>query len=202
MLAAAATAIAPHRRKIRVRVAGDADALWERILADEGVRRDHQPAPEPGPPKGPPLLVWREADVIRVRHWSGNADAASPVMVLRMRPDRGALAVDARIEQPRASRSFVAVVRQPSVLMTAVPIVLLSAILVLAYAVAGSALLAALPLLLLLFAIPSALVMLPALALWNAESRRHQREALVAWLGRTLVPIALPGDTDAPGPFR
>jgi hypothetical protein len=72
---------------------------------------------------------------------------------------------------------------------------------VLAYVVAGSALLWTLPLLLLLFAIPSSLVMLPALALWNAESRRVQRDALVTWMGRTFVPIALPA-TDEDDPFR
>ena len=71
----------------------------------------------------------------------------------------------------------------------------------LAYVVAGSALLWTLPLLLLLFAIPSSLVMLPALALWNAESRRVQRDALVTWMGRTFVPIALPA-TDEDDPFR
>lgn len=196
-------AIARHLRVFKARVAGDVDGLWDRILEDAAVRCAPDPAPEPGPPKGPPLLVWRDGDVIRVRHWSGNADAASPVMVVRTRPDRGALAIDARVEQPRSSRSFVAIVRSPGLLVTAVPIVVLAAILVLAYAVAGSALLAALPLLLLLFAIPSALVMLPALALWNAESRRHQRDALFDWLGRTFVPIALPGElAEAPGPFR
>ncbi|MBL8947249.1 MAG: hypothetical protein JNK45_29020 [Myxococcales bacterium] len=78
---------------------------------------------------------------------------------------------------------------------------MLAGIGVLAYVVAGSALLWTLPLLLLLFAIPSSLVMLPALALWNAESRRVQRDALVTWMGRTFVPIALPA-TDEDDPFR
>lgn len=186
-------------------MAGDVDALWDHVVADPAVRCHADPAPDPGPPKGPALLAWRDGDVIRVRHWAGTADAASPVMVVRTRPDRGALAVDARLEQPSASRTFGAPPTRPNlVLGVALPIVLLGAIVALAYAVAGSALLWALPALLLLFAIPSSLVMLPALALWNAESRRVQRETLITWLGRTFMPLALAADPEGeePGPFR
>ena len=78
---------------------------------------------------------------------------------------------------------------------------MLAGIGVLAYVVAGSALLWTLPLLLLLFAIPSSLVMLPALALWTAESRRVPSAAPVPWMGRTFGPIALPA-TDEDDPFR
>jgi hypothetical protein len=45
------------------------------------------------------------------------------------------------------------------------------------------------------------IVMLPMLALWNAEVRRDQRRALRDWVGETFVPIALPASDDD-DPFR
>lgn len=188
-------------RPLRFRVSADVDALWQRIVEDPDVRVSDDASPEPGPPHGAPLLASRrDARTIVVRHWSGPADAISPLLALHLSPRGDVVGVEAELQQP-STRAMPGEVREGSVWHIAIPIVALAAIVVLAWAVAGSGLLWALPLLLLLFAIPSALVMLPALALWNAESRRTQREVLMAWVGRVFVPIALPpGDDD--DPFR
>lgn len=190
------------RRSFRFRVQGDADAIWARIVDDPGTRVADEPAPEPGPPHGPALLVARSDTTIRIRHWAGAADAVSPVLTLRLRTTGDISAIEARLEQPRHAASFRALQRRPrQVWPVLVPVVVLAAIVVVANVVVGSALLWTLPVLLLLFAIPSSLVMLPALALWNAESRRAHRDALVTWMGQTFVPIALPA-TDDDDPFR
>lgn len=189
------------RRRFRFRVEGDADAVWARILADPAVREADDPAPEPAPPQGAAVLASRSGNTIRVRHWSGTADAVSPVLVLRIDEAAGVARVEGHLEQPGHAASFRALERPRRVWPILLPTGVLVATGVLAYVVAGSALLWTLPLLLLLFAIPSSLVMLPALALWNAESRRVQREALVGWMGRTFVPIALPA-ADEDDPFR
>ncbi|MBX7082760.1 MAG: hypothetical protein K1X88_26375 [Nannocystaceae bacterium] len=190
-------------RRLRFRVTEDRDALWQRIVADPAVRTSADASPEPGPPQGPPLLAWRLGpDAIVVRHWSGPADAISPMVSLSLHREGDVTTVEAALQQPR-TRGLDGRAGGARPWQVAVPVLALLAVLGLAYVVAGSALLWALPLLLLLFAIPSALVMLPALAVWNAESRRGQREALLDWLGRTFVPIALPpADDDEADPFR
>jgi hypothetical protein len=190
-------------RRLRFRVAEDREALWQRIVADPQVRASADASPEPGPPHGPPLLAWRTGpDAIVVRHWSGPADAISPIVALSLHREGEVTTVEAALQQPR-TRGLAAAPTGARLWQVAVPVVALGGVLALAYVVAGSALLWALPLLLLLFAIPSALVMLPALAVWNAESRRGQREALLDWIGRTFVPIALPpADDDEADPFR
>jgi hypothetical protein len=194
-------ALLSRRRVFRFRVDGDADAVWARMLADPSVREADDPAPEPAPPQGAALLVSRSGGTIRVRHWSGAADAVSPVLVLRIDGHGDVARVEGHLEQPGHAASFRALQEPRRLWPVILPIGVLAGIGVLAYVVAGSALLWTLPLLLLLFAIPSSLVMLPALALWNAESRRVQRDALVTWMGRTFVPIALPA-TDEDDPFR
>ncbi|HWB79070.1 MAG TPA: hypothetical protein VG755_29120 [Nannocystaceae bacterium] len=183
------------------RVADDDAAIWERIVADPRVRVSDAPAPEPGPPVGQRFLAARSGELVRVRHWAGPADAVSPVVVLQLHREGEVTRVHGRIEQPRVSRDFAAHAPTSRWWMSVLPMVVLAGIAVVAYLVAGSSLLWALPMLLLLFAIPSSAVMLPALALWNAEVRREQRRALRDWVGQTFVPIALPAAEDD-DPFR
>ncbi len=188
-------------RRFAFRVADDDAAIWARIVADPRVRVSDAPAPEPAPPVGPTLLATKSDGLVRVRHWAGPADAVSPVVVLQLDRDGEITKVSGRIEQPRHSQDFVAQGQRARWWMSALPVALLGIVGVLAYLVAGSALLWALPLLLLLFAVPSSMVMLPALALWNAEVRREQRRVLRDWVGQTFVPIALPA-ADDDDPFR
>src|SRR5690606_7039985 len=66
-----------------VRTDLDADALWRRLLSHPKVRAAVDPAPDPPPPEGPPFLLARQSErEMRLRHWAGPADAASPVIVL------------------------------------------------------------------------------------------------------------------------
>jgi hypothetical protein len=188
-------------RRFSFRVADDGAAIWARIVADPRVRVSDAPAPEPPPPIGGSLLAAKRGDEVRVRHWAGPADAVSPVIVLQLHRDGEVTTVEGRIEQPRVSRDFDARPKSRRWWSSVLPIALLVAAGTLAYFLVGSALLWTLPLLLLLFAIPSSIVMLPALALWNAEIHREQRRALRDWVGQTFVPIALPAAEDD-DPFR
>ena len=108
------------------------------------------------------------------------------------------------IVQPRQSRALVPGARlRPPWWQFAVPIAVLLAVVVGAASVLGSIVLWALPLLLVLFAVPSTIVMLPALVLWNAESRREQEVELWRLVGELLVPVALPPAADEDDdPFR
>lgn len=188
-------------RNFAFRVADDDAAIWERIVADPRVRVSDAAAPEPAPPIGPTLLAARSGELVRVRHWAGPADAASPIVVLQLQRDGEITRVHGRIEQPRTSRDFDDHAPKQRWWMSVLPMLVLAVIATVAYLVAGSSLLWALPALLLLFAIPSSAVMLPALALWNAEVRREQRRTLREWVGQTFVPIALPAAEDD-DPFR
>lgn len=201
--AAAPASIARARRRFELAIELDADALWERIVAHPDVRVSDEPAPEPAPPDDGRFLAARtDPQTIVLRHWAGSADAVSPLVVLRVVRAGPHARVVGRFEQPRHAPTFATRGPEPTPWwQIAAPIVVLGVGFALIYAFTGPPGLWALLVALLLFAVPSGVVMLPGLVLWDAQSRREQREALWRVLGELLTPIALPpvGGDD---PFR
>jgi hypothetical protein len=191
-------------RRFEFRIAMTDDELFARIVAHPQVRVSTEPAPEPGPPHGPTFLAARGGPGrLLVRHWAGPADAASPLVVLEVVPRRNHHVVVGRVTQPRSSQRIgTTAPARPPLWQYAVPIAVLALVVGFAASMLGAIVLFALPLLLVLFAIPSSLVMLPAMALWNAESRREQELELRRLVGELLVPIALPPEDDDEDPFR
>src|SRR5688572_15660558 len=89
------------RDRFKVRTDLDADALWERLLAHPRVRAAELPDPDPAPPEGRPFLIARQSpSEVRLRHWSGPADAPSPVIVMHLEQDeQGRTIVRGRFER-------------------------------------------------------------------------------------------------------
>ncbi len=198
-----AARVAPAPRSFTVTVDLGVDELWQHILAHRDVRVADEPAPEPAPPAGEPFLLARKGpDAIVLRHWAGSADAVSPLVVLRLARDGPHLRVQGRFEQPRSAPVFTTLAIPPTPWwQIAAPLVVVGVGLGLIYGFTGSAGIWALLVALVLFAVPSGVVMLPGLALWDAESRRMQRAALWRLLGEVLTPIALP-EAGRDDPFR
>jgi hypothetical protein len=192
-------------RRFEFRIAMTDDELWARIVAHPQVRASEDPAPEPAPPHGPAFLAARDgAGRLLLRHWAGPADAASPLVVLELERCAAHEIVRGRVTQPRQSQRIgLRAPGRPPLWQFALPIAVLVAVVAFAAQALGSIVLWALPLLLVLFAVPSGLVMLPALAMWNAESRREQELELRRLIGELMVPIALPpADDEDEDPFR
>jgi hypothetical protein len=194
------------RDRFSVRTELDAEALWRRLLSHPMVRAAVEPAPDPPPPEGAPFLLARQSDrELRLRHWAGPADAASPVIVLRIDPDgHGGTLVHGAFERRSTQRPLLDLPRlRPGGAPWVVAGVLLSVlgIALLTPVLAGAAMDTIVSVLVLsvLFTIPTALVFVPGLLIWNAESRRGFIAPMWELMGEVFTPIALPeAHTDAP----
>jgi hypothetical protein len=196
------------QRRFVVRTSLDEDQLWQLLLAHHKVRVADDPAPEPAPPEGKPFLIARQSDrELRLRHWSGPADAPSPVIVMRLEPDgRGGTIVRGSFE-PRSRRSRLLDLPRlrpgglpwviAAVLCSVIAIALLTPVLV------GAAIdtVVSVLVLLVLFTVPTALVFVPGLLIWNAEGRKQFIPPLWEVIGEVFSPIALP-ESAAEAPFR
>ncbi|MCX4242879.1 hypothetical protein [Paraliomyxa miuraensis] len=208
LVAAPSRQEAAPRDRFRVRVALCPDALWDRVLAHPKVRVAHEPAPDPAPPEGAPFLAARQSPTeLRLRHWAGPADATSPVIILELRPDgHGGTLVDGRFETRHRQRLLVdfprvrhggAVWIGAGIVATLLSLALLTPVLV------GSPtrFVVSVVVLLFFFTIPTALVFIPGLLIWNAEGRKQLTPPLWELVGELMTPIALP-EIDTDRPFR
>lgn len=196
------------RDSFSIRIDLDPDALWQRLLAHPKIRAADHPAPDPAPPEGPPFLLARQSRrELRLRHWAGPADAASPVIVMRLHPDgRGGTLVQGSFEKRSTQRPLVDLPRLrpgggPWVGAAMVCAVLAVALLTPVLAGAAIETVVSVLVLLVLFTIPTALVFVPGLLIWNAESRKRFISPLWEVVGEVFAPIALP-DASMAAPFR
>jgi hypothetical protein len=202
------TASLRPRDRFVVRTALSADEVWARLLAHAKVREANDPAPTPSPPTGAPfLLARRSADQLRLRHWAGPADAVSPVVVLDLtQDDRGGTIVSGHFD-PRGRQ-------QPLVELPRVrPDARKWALAGLVATVTGAALITPVLLgasvqtivsvlvLLVLFSVPTALVFVPGLLIWQSEGAKRFVPPLWELIGEVFTPIALP-EAGCDAPFR
>lgn len=197
------------RDSFEVRVELTPDEIWERLLSNDRVREANEPAPEPSPPRGRPFLVARaSADEIRLRHWAGPADASCPVVVVQMRQVGTATLVSGRFESRRRQLPLVekslarsrprgfkrwagvgglvlAIAIAAPLLIGVAPIHLLSILALLAF-----------------FTVPTVLVFVPAVMIWNGEVRKGFVRPMWELLGEVFTPIALPAEDGREAPFR
>jgi hypothetical protein len=191
------------RDRFSVRLGLSADEVWQRLLEHTAIRESNDPCPSPPPPSGAPFLVQRVDDSeIRIRHWAGPADATSPIVTLYLEScDRGC-EVEGQFATPSSNGPLVRRPGKRRVARIAIPATLLIAALGVAYVVfGGTASLALVPLLAVLFIVPTGVVMFPMLSLWNASMRQTQTEALWGVLGELFAPLALPA-AEHDAPFR
>lgn len=196
------------RDRFSFRVSLDPDALWERILAHPRIRAAQHPAPDPPPPEGPPFLVARRTPhVLRLRHWAGPADAVSPVVVMQLaRDEHGGTLVQGRFEQRHQQGRLVELPRLrrggSALVVAGVAITVLSLALIAPVLIGSTAnIVVAILILLFFFMLPTALVFVPGLLIWNAEGRKRFTASLWELLGELMTPIALPRST-SDRPFR
>ena len=184
------------RDSFAIRVSLTPESLWERVLAHPKVRAAEDPAPEPPPPEGRPFLAARQSThELRLRHWAGPTDAVSPVVVMELRPDgHGGTLVNGRFENRNLQRALVDLPRlrdgagywiAAGVGATVLALALLASVLIgqptsLAFSVL---------VLLFFFTIPTALVFVPGLLIWNAEGRRRFTTPLWELVGELMMPI-------------
>ena len=185
------------REGFSLRVSLTPEALWERVLAHPKVRAAHEPAPEPPPPEGKPFLAARQSELeLRLRHWAGPTDAVSPVVVLELRPDErgGGTLVRGRFENRNLQRRLVDLPRlrvgagswiAASVGATVLSLALLASVLI----GQPTSLVFSVLMLLFFFTIPSALVFVPGLLIWNAEGRKRFTTPLWELVGELMLPI-------------
>lgn len=184
------------RDSFAIRVSLGPEALWERVLAHPRVRAAHEPAPEPPPPEGKPFLAARQsAHELRLRHWAGPTDAVSPVVVLELRPDgHGGTLVRGRFENRNLQRRLVDLPRLRSgagywigagVGATVIALALLASVLI----GQPTSLVFSVLVLLFFFTIPTALVFVPGLLIWNAEGRQRFTTPLWELVGELMMPI-------------
>jgi hypothetical protein len=201
-------AVPEARDRFSIRVSLTPDALWDRLVAHPKIRVAHEPAPEPAPPEGAPFLVARQsAHEVRLRHWAGPADAVSPVVVMELGPDgHGGTLVHGRFENRNLQRHLVDLPRlrdgggvwvAAGVGATVVSLALLASVLI------GSptSLVFSVLVLLFFFTIPTALVFVPGLLIWNAEGRKRFIAPLWELVGELMTPIAQP-EVSNDRPFR
>lgn len=200
LLQGAQAMTAKDRRTFSFRVELPPDALWEHLCAHEEVRASDDPAPGPAPPHGAPFLVARNGhDQLRLRRWAGSADSSSPIVVVDLEEDPRGCTIYGHIEAGTAGSL---VDSRPQWKRYILPGVALLVTLSVGGAILGGGWAAiALPLLLLLFAVPAGAVMVPLLMLWNQQSQAMQTEALWGLVGEVFTPLALP-EGEEPGPFR
>jgi len=196
------------RDRFRFRVSLGPDALWERMLAHPRIRASQDPAPGPPPPQGAPFLAARSSSgEIRLRHWAGPADAVSPVVIIELHPDeRGGTIVRGHFERRRDQGRLVELpqLRRSGAIwvVASVSVVVLSLALLAPVLIGspGKTVIAVL-LLLLMITVPTALVFVPGLLIWNAEGRKRFVAAMWELVGEVMTPIALPEAT-SDRPFR
>ncbi|MEM9459974.1 MAG: hypothetical protein AAGF11_37710 [Myxococcota bacterium] len=196
------------RDRFSFRVSLHPDALWERILAHPRIRAAQHPAPDPPPPEGAPFLVARPTPhELRLRHWAGPADAVSPVVIMRLGHDEhGGTVVRGHFERRRQQDRLVELPRLrrggPALVVAAVAITVLSLALIAPVLIGSTAnIVVAILILLFFFTIPTALVFVPGLLIWNAEGRKRFTASLWELMGELMTPIALPRST-SDRPFR
>jgi hypothetical protein len=184
------------RDSFAIRVSLGPEALWERVLAHPKVRVAEEPAPEPAPPDGAPFLAARQSEhELRLRHWAGPTDAVSPVVVMELRPDgHGGTLVRGRFENPNLQRRLVDLPRLrvgagawigAGVGATVLALALLASVLI----GQPTSLVFSVLVLLVFFTIPSALVFVPGLLIWNAEGRKRFTPPLWELVGELMMPI-------------
>jgi hypothetical protein len=184
------------RDSFAIRVSLEPEALWERVLAHPKVREAHEPAPEPAPPDGAPFLAARQSEhELRLRHWAGPTDAVSPVVVMELRPDgHGGTLVRGRFENRNLQRRLVDLPRLrvgagawigAGVGATVLALALLASVLI----GEPTSLVFSVLVLLIFFTIPSALVFVPGLLIWNAEGRKRFTPPLWELVGELMMPI-------------
>lgn len=184
------------RDSFAIRVSLGPEALWERVLAHPRVRAAHEPAPEPPPPEGKPFLAARQsAHELRLRHWAGPTDAVSPVVVLELRPDgHGGTLVRGRFENRNLQRRLVDLPRLrrgagywigAGVGATVIALALLASVLI----GQPTSLMFSVLVLLFFFTIPTALVFVPGLLIWNAEGRQRFTTPLWELVGELMMPV-------------
>lgn len=198
-----------QRDRFDFRVELGPDELWERLLAHPRVREANDPAPDPPPPQGEPFLAARASrHEIRIRHWAGPADASCPVVVLELEEDGSRTIVRGRFRPRRRQAALVpngeysGRRRRPWAYATVATIVL-------GIAMAAPVLIGVAPIhllsvlmLLLIFTVPTVLVFVPALMIWNGEVRRGFVGPMWELLGEVFTPIALPEADSDDTPFR
>lgn len=191
-----------------IRVSLTPEGLWERVLAHPKVRAAHDPAPEPAPPDGRPFLVARQSPhELRLRHWAGPTDAVSPVVVLELRPDgHGGTLVRGRFENRTLQRRLVDLPRLrdgggPWIAAAVGATVLAVALLASALVGSPTSLVFSVLALLFFFTIPTALVFVPGLLIWNAEGRKRFTTPLWELVGELMMPIEQPA-LASDRPFR
>lgn len=184
------------RDSFAIRVSLDPEALWERVLAHPKVRTAEDPAPEPPPPEGKPFLAARQsAHELRLRHWAGPTDAVSPVVVMALQPDgHGGTLVRGRFENRNLQRRLVDLPRLrggagywigAGIGATVLALALLASVLI----GQPTSLVFSVLVLLFFFTIPTALVFVPGLLIWNAEGRQRFTTPLWELLGELMMPI-------------
>jgi hypothetical protein len=196
------------RDAFSIRVSLTPEALWDRLLAHPRVRAADDPAPEPPPPEGKPFLAARQSPLeLRLRHWAGPTDAVSPVIIMDLRPDeRGGTLVRGRFENRNVQRRLVDLPRlregggawiAAGVGATVLALAMLASMLV------GSptSLVFSVLALLFFFTIPTALVFVPGLLIWNAEGRKRFTTPLWELVGELMMPIEQPAVVSS-RPFR
>lgn len=207
-LVASESALGATRDRFRLRVALSPEALWDRVVAHPKVRVAHEPGPEPPPPEGAPFLAARQSPrELRLRHWAGPADAASPVVIMELGPDgHGGTLVEGRFENRHRQGHLVDLPRlrrggglwvAAGVAATVLSMALLAPVLI------GSPanIVVSVLVLLFFFIIPTALVFVPGLLIWNAEGRKQFIPPLWELVGELMMPIALP-EACTDRPFR
>jgi len=191
-----------------IRVSLSPEALWDRLLAHPKVRAADDPAPEPPPPEGKPFLAARQSPhELRLRHWAGPTDAVSPVVIMDLRPDgHGGTLVRGRFENRNVQRRLVDLPRlregggfwiAAGVGATVLSVAMLASMLI------GSptSLVFSVLALLFFFTIPTALVFVPGLLIWNAEGRKRFTTPLWELVGELMMPIERPA-LASDRPFR
>lgn len=196
------------RDRFSLHVSLDPDALWERVLAHPRVRAAQHPAPDPPPPDGAPFLVARRTPhELRLRHWAGPADAVSPVVIMQLLADEhGGTLVRGHFERRREQRRLVELPRLrrggPALVVAAVLVIVLSLALLAPVLIGSTAnVVVAILILLVFFTVPTALVFVPGLLIWNAEGRKRFTASIWELLGELMTPIALPRSS-SDRPFR
>ena len=204
MLASVSRALV-KREYFSLRIDLDADALWQRLLAHPRIREADDPAPDPPPPQGERFLVARESPhEIRLRHWAGPADAASPIVVLRLTPEAGATRIEGRFTWPprRAPLVTGGTMNRRRRLGTVAAIASIVATIALMAPVAiGTGTIHVIALLL-FFCVPTALVFVPGLLIWRSEVRKALVGPLWELVGEVFTPLALPESEGRQAPFR
>lgn len=204
MLATVSRALV-KREQFSLRIDLDEDALWQRLVEHPRIREADDPAPDPPPPQGERFLVGREsAHEIRLRHWAGPADAASPVVVLRLTRERGATRVEGRFTWPARRAPLISggtMDRRRRLGMLAAIASIVVTIALMAPVAIGTGTFHVIALLA-FFCVPTALVFVPGLLIWRSEVRKALVGPLWELVGELFTPLALPESEGRQAPFR